>query len=191
MDVRQQVARFTESLERSRPSRGPAKDTRKAIDLILSHLKDHGPYLWGHAICLPEHAGNGIRLVDRTNNILEDLFGGMKHQERRRSGRKNLTQDLENLPPEAALTSNLRCPDYVSIVCGSLDRLHEAFSNITLEENVLELQESNQEISALYSPLTEMETASLPKADRDLIRTDLMYNRIVAAAKSRAPRFQG
>ena len=58
----------------------------------------------------------------RTNNELESLFHAMKHGERRRSGRKILTQDFEALPPAAALAQNLRHADYVHLVCGSLDR---------------------------------------------------------------------
>jgi hypothetical protein len=46
--------------------------------------------------------------------------------ERRRSGRKNLAQDLEHLPASAALAYNLKDADYVSIVCGSLDKLPQA-----------------------------------------------------------------
>src|SRR2546430_17146856 len=64
---------------------------------------DLGPYLWGHALRLPRRVGGGIRLVARTNNGLESLFHTIKHGERRRSGRKILTQDFEILPPAAAL----------------------------------------------------------------------------------------
>ena len=58
----------------------------------------------------------------------------MKHSERRRSGRKNLTQDLEHLPAAAAIAYNLKDPDYVTIVCGSLDKLAEAFAKLDQEE---------------------------------------------------------
>jgi hypothetical protein len=57
---------------------------------------------------MPEEKGCGIRVVDRTNNIIESFFRGIKHDERRRSGRKILTQDFECLPPEAALVYNGR-----------------------------------------------------------------------------------
>src|SRR5256884_1775609 len=92
------------------------------------HLDRHGPYLWGHALRLPRRVGGGIRLVARTNNGLESLFHTIKHGERRRSGRKILTQDFEILPPAAALATNLHHADYVSLLCGSLDRLPEAFA---------------------------------------------------------------
>ena len=52
----------------------------------------------------------------------------MKHAERRRSGRKVLTHDFESLPPAAALAYNLTRPDYVALVCGSLDALPARFS---------------------------------------------------------------
>jgi hypothetical protein len=89
----------------------------------VRYIEQHHDYLWGHVISLPDNIGGGIRIPQRTNNILKGFFKGMKHGERRRSGRKILTHDFENLPPAAALVYNLNCPDYVSIVCGSLECL--------------------------------------------------------------------
>ena len=177
-DIHEQVKKLVASLKKRRPQRGPAQDVRRAIDLILRHIEDHGGHLWDLVIHLPKEAGGGIRLVERTNNILEGFFHGMKHDERRRSGRKILTQDFEHLPPEAALVYNLKCADYVSIVCGSLDRLHEAFAAIDLDK---------AEKMNVKERIPQVETASLPTVDRRVIRTEQMQRRIFAAAKSRAP----
>ena len=114
---------------------GGGHDLRKAIDIILDHLERHGDSLWGHVVNLPIHAGGGIRVINRTNNCLEFKFSGIKRGERRRSGRKVLTQDMENLPPDAMLVSNLDHPDYVEIVCGSLDGLPEAFAELDMKES--------------------------------------------------------
>ena len=84
-DIQKEVEQLGISLKKRRPNRGPAQDTRSSIDLILRHIEDHGDYLWGHVIHRPAETGGGIRLVDRTNNILEGFFGNMKHNERRRS----------------------------------------------------------------------------------------------------------
>ena len=186
-DIRQQVENLTVSLEKRRPKRGPAKDTRNAIDLILRHIKDHSDYLWGHVIYISKETGKQIRIVNRTNNILESFFRGMKHDERRRSGRKILTQDFENLPPEAALAYNLKCPDYVSIVCGSLEYLHEAFAKIDLDRTKATTGSNHRGKCKSVPILPRIETASLPSVDRKLVRTEQMQQRIVAAAKSRAP----
>ncbi len=99
-NIQQAVEALVDSLREHRPRRGPAQDLRQAIDLVLRHTDVHGSTLWGHAVELPAEAGGGIRLVERTNYLLENLNHDIKHGERRRSGRKKLTQDLENLPPE-------------------------------------------------------------------------------------------
>lgn len=175
-DVRSAVEKLTTSLRKRRPERGPAKDLRTAIDLILSHLDRHGPHLWGHVIPIPRECGGGIRLVDRTNNILESWFGSLKHGERRRSGRKVLTQDFERLSPSAALALNLGCPDYVEILCGSLADLPSAFAR-------LDAANPHNPAAAKRTGI-DPETASLSTRDRQLVRMPALDQLITAAALS-------
>ena len=185
--MQKQFEEWTISLKERRPMRGPGKDIREAIDVILKHIKVHGDNLWGHAIELPEIAGGGIRLVDRTNELLENFFGTMKHEERRRSGRKNLTQDLEHLPAEATLAYNLKHADYVTIVCGTLDNLPFAFAQLDEQEMSRKKRgELLQESTALKQAL-QVSSSSLSTADRHVVRTDQMSQRIKKAARSRAP----
>jgi hypothetical protein len=176
-DIRSAVKKLTASLKKRRPERGPARDLRAAIDLILSHLDRHGPHLWGHVIPIPQECGGGIRLVDRTNNILESWFGSLKHAERRRSGRKILTQDFERLPPSAALAVNLDRPDYVEILCGSLKDLPAAFAQLDAL--------NRHQPAAVQTPGVDPETASLSTRDRRLVRIPALEERITAAARSK------
>ena len=187
-EMRHQFEAWTTALEDRRPKRGPGKDIRNAIDIILKHVDAHGDNLWGHSISLPERTGGGIRLMNRTNELLENFFGTMKHGERRRSGRKNLGQDLEHLPAEAALAYNLEHADYVNIVCGSLDQLPLAFAKLDMEnQNRKKKWLPSEEIVNLKKEL-QLSAASLSPADRRLVRTDQMNQRIKKAASSRAPR---
>jgi len=187
-EMRHQFETWTADLENRRPKRGPGKEIRDAVDIILKHVDTHGDNLWGHAIRLPERAGGGIRLMSRTNELLENFFGTMKHGERRRSGRKNLGQDLEHLPAEAALAYNLEHADYVNIVCGSLEQLPLAFAQLDMENpNRKKKWLPPQEVVNFEQEL-QLSTASLSSADRRLVRTDLMNQRIKKAASSRAPR---
>lgn len=176
-DVRSAVQKLSKSLRKRRPERGPAKDLRTAIDLILSHLDRHGPHLWGHVISIPQECGGGIRLADRTNNVLESWFGSLKHGERRRSGRKILTQDFERLPPAAALAVNLGCQDYVEILCRSLTHLPAAFAGLDAE--------NRHKPTADQPGSGNMETASLSSMDRQLVRMPALEKLITAAALSR------
>lgn len=186
--IQQDLETFCEQLDEEYPTRGPAEDRRKAIQIILEHLDRHGDSLWGHAISLPEHAGGGVRLVDRTNNCLEGKFRGQKQGERRRSGRKNLTADLEHLPAEAQLVDNLGHADYVEIVCGSLDQLPATFARLDAERQQAGYERSSGTAEpAAIAPLP-ITSASLPKEDRGLVRSHTLEAYIINAAQSRAPR---
>jgi hypothetical protein len=189
-DIRKAVLMLRAWLKKIRPERGPAEDQRNAIDIILRHLKVHGRSLWGHVIRLPLTASGPatFRLVDRTNNVDESWFHGLKHAERRRSGRKILTQDLEQLPAAAALARNLLRPDYVELLCGSLDHLPGVFAE--LDRQLHQMHAKQQAADTIVPPadnLADLVSASLPKADRKLVRDPALEAKILAAAKSRSP----
>ncbi|MFH1464228.1 MAG: hypothetical protein ABIO70_07565 [Pseudomonadota bacterium] len=187
--MREQLDALAASLAQRRPARGPAQDARQAIDLILAHLDAHGTNLWGHAIPLPETAGGGVKLVARTNALAENFFKLLKHEERRRSGRKNLGQELEHLPAEAALVRNLEHDDYVRIVCGSLDRLPRVFAELDQLERERRMNgQPPQDEEKALSTVLQLASASLSPADRRVVRTEEMGHRIAAAAQSRASR---
>jgi hypothetical protein len=178
-DIQHAVTTLAASLRARRPARGPGKHLRQAIDCILAHLERHGPHLWGHALTMPGPEGPRTRCVDRTNDILEAFFHRIKHGERRRSGRKILTQDFEGLPAAAALAVNLTRADYVQIVCGSLQRLPAAFAKLDADARPRSVA------SRVAGAPIQLETASLSTADRRLVRTEALGDRIVAAAQAR------
>lgn len=180
-DIRKEVEELVRSLRTRREACAANSDTCKAIDMILRHIDDHGESLWGHEIELPAEQGSGRRLVCRTNNDLEGFFRGIKHDERRRSGRKVLTQDFEHLPPEAALARNLRHNDYVSVICGSIEELSKTFAQLDAEKRrQFQSGETHASVQPQLSP--DIASASLPRADRRLVRIKGMKQRLLAAA---------
>ncbi len=187
-DIKAALDDLARSLRERRPQRGPAQDTREAIDIILEHLERHGSSLSGHEIALPPAAGGGTRLVARTNNLLEGFFHALKHGERRRSGRKILTQDLERLPAAAPLACNLTRSDYVTIVCGSLQELPRAFAQLDREERWRSLP-ARLSATPKAGDEPDVVSASMPAADRDIIRGDPLQQLVLGAARSRAPHY--
>jgi hypothetical protein len=187
-DIHKEVERFEVTLRTRPPQRGSARDEREAIDTILAHLDRHGVSLWGHVIALPPALGGGIRLVERTNLRLETFWRDLKHGERRRSGRKHLNQDLETLPAEALLAQNLTHPDYVAVVAGTLEDLPRAFAKLDAGDRSRALPVRLR--TATSSDGRDIVSASLPRADRDLVRSDVMQERVAAEIRTRAPRWQ-
>ncbi len=183
--IRQELDAYRARLQEARPERGPAQDIRRAIDLIERHLVKYGPSLWGHAITLP---GGVLRLVARTNNVLETIFRILKQGERRRSGRKVLTQDLEYLPAEALLVLNLLRSDYVEALCGSLENLPRAFADFDQRRRSSRLNGVPLPTVSPTEIPPEVASASLPRDDRRLVRSSQLREVICAAASSRAPR---
>ena len=184
-DAEKALATFEKSLRKSRPERGPAQDLREAIDIILKHLDRHGSNLWGHLIERPD--GTTI-LVARTNVMLERFFGDSKRRERRRSGRKNLAQDLEQMPAEALLALNLENQAYMDVVCeGKLENLATAFANLDEGDrsHSLPIRLQANQLESTRAP--DIVSSSLPKVDRALVRTEAWINRMTVEAASRAP----
>ena len=97
--------------------------------IILKYFNKYRDNLFGHPILLDED-GTVIAVVQRTNNVDEHFFGNEKQKLRRRVGRAHLGRDLEDQPAQVALAANLRHPDYVRILCGSLEHLHNAFAEL-------------------------------------------------------------
>jgi hypothetical protein len=106
-----------------------------------------------------------------------------------RTGYKNLGHVLETLPAEALLAKNLTHQDYVSIVCGSLEKLQKAFADLDRKD-----REAKQRGEPLEDPeddlttILQAATASLVKEDRRIVRTDEMNRCIAAAASKKRPR---
>lgn len=97
--------------------------------IILKYLQRYGSGLFGHP-ALRDVDGSIRAVVPRTNNVAEQFFAVDKQQLRRRLGRAHLARDLAQRPAQAALVANLRHPDYVRIVCGSLENLPSCFCSL-------------------------------------------------------------
>jgi len=187
-DIQNALRRLVRSLKQRASQEGQVEDIQQAIGVILTHLDRYDSSLWGHSISLPSNVGGGFRLVSRTNNLLEGFNRALKQGERRRSGRKILSSDFEHLQPEAALARNLLHSDYLEILCGSIEQLPQAFAELDsvrrqqnlLDDQPIALQSSSDNLSKIIG-------TSLPKEDRQLVRSSTMKAKILAAARSRKP----
>ena len=103
---------------------------RKGIDIIVKHLDKYWEGLFGHCLGLGDSDQRSI-MVQRTNNISERFFRGVKRYIRRITGKKKLNREVNALGDRALLVFNLKTPAYVKLVCGSLDNLAQAFADLS------------------------------------------------------------
>lgn len=127
-EIENHVERYIKELQKSVGNESLTKPTTPN-GLILKYFIKYRDQLFGHPVILDDE-GMVIAMVQRTNNVNEHYFGDGKQQLRRRVGRAHLGRDLEDQPAQAALTGNLRHPDYVRTLCGSIENLHNAFAEL-------------------------------------------------------------
>ncbi len=124
-EMERDLLRYKEELDQRVAASG-----KSSVDaVVLRYLQRHGARLFGH----PAHRdddGHVIAVVARTNNAIEHLFSRHKQNLRRRLGRAHLARDLQEQPAQAALVTNLRYPEYVRVLCGSLDNLPAALAEL-------------------------------------------------------------
>jgi hypothetical protein len=173
-DIQSSFEQFCTQTKARLNSGNVSSEEAKAIQIILKHVERHGNYLWGHTIFVPTESGGMYKCVDRTNNVLETFFHRMKHEERRRTGRKILTQDFEALPPKVALCANLHDPEYVKLVCGSIENLPDALSKLDYEDEAMQLRsEANR------SATEDITSSVLSTSDKKLVRSEQMVSMLL------------
>ena len=107
----------------------PALSPSRPEAVVLKYLDRYRDGLFGHPVARVP-AGRVLAVVERTNNGAEHLFAIAKQKLRGRLGRAHPGRDMEDEPAQATLAANLLCPEYVRIVCGTLDRLPQAFAKL-------------------------------------------------------------
>ena len=127
-EIKNQVEIYLKDLRKHVGNENLSKPTTPQ-GIILKYFNKYMDHLFGHPVILDED-GMVIAVVQRTNNVDEHFFGNEKQQLRRRVGRAHLGRDLEDQPAQVALAANLRHPEYVRILCGSLEHLHNAFAEL-------------------------------------------------------------
>ena len=95
----------------------------------------------------------------RTNNILEQFFRGLKRANRRRTGNASSRRMLRTILAETPLVRNLENPVYIKILLNGKSSLEAVFADIDIEsfrEAFREAQDAPEKIPAKLKPLIAM-----------------------------------
>lgn len=128
-EIQRAVRQYEADLRRRAGAEAKKKRTTAPEAIVLQYLDRYRGQLFGHP-AIRGQDGQLLAVVERTNNPSEHFFGDEKQRLRRRIGRANLASDLQQQPAQVALAANLRRPDYVRILCGSLENLPAAFASL-------------------------------------------------------------
>jgi hypothetical protein len=136
-------------------------DSKRACKIVVQHLEKYWDYLFGHSL----RKKGGKVVVPRTNNDEERFFRTVKRQCRRLHGRKDLSHDLETMPPAVPLVMNLTNRDYCETVYGGSEpqQIADRFSRVDPEAPAKLLQSWRQENISHRMPRRIEKQKDLPK----------------------------
>ena len=121
--LKEETSRFHSDLNK-RLEIGAVTDVQAdAARIVMDYLDKYEPFLFGHFVMKYDKSGNAVvKLIERTNNIMEKTYRDQKHQIRRRTGAKNLGFVFEHLFPASAMMVNLENPVYQHAVLNNKTR---------------------------------------------------------------------
>ena len=104
---------------------------------------------WDKLFCDPISitSSDGIPTLvqpQRTNNILEQFFRGIRRAHRRTTGNNSLCKKLQSMFADTPLIKNLDNPDYMKIILNGKDSLAEQFAEIEHEKVSIKMKEAKK-----------------------------------------------
>ena len=104
---------------------------------------------WGKLFCDPikvsTPAGDSFIQPQRTNNILEQFFRGMRRSHRRATGNSSMCKKLQSMIADTPLVKNLDNPEYMDIILNGKESLEETFAEISQKEVMKKMQEAKKD----------------------------------------------
>ena len=95
---------------------------------MAEQIDKYGEKLFADPIAVDTPTGNVTIYPQRTNNILEQFFRGLRRGQRRKTGNNSMSRMLRTMLADTPLVKNLDNPDYMDILLDGKANLEELFS---------------------------------------------------------------
>jgi len=123
--IRQGVEQFRRELE---------IDPKLAVDPLSRKMAEqidkYKDKLFADPIEVDTPNGKTTIYPQRTNNILEQFFRGMRRGQRRKTGNNSMTRTLQTMLADTPLVKNLDNPEYVKLLLNGKANLEELFAEL-------------------------------------------------------------
>lgn len=117
------------------------KDYQKMVEQIDKYWEK----LFADPITVDTPQGKITIQPQRTNNILERFFRGIRYGYRRKSGKNSMSKTLKAMLAETPLVKNLENPEYMKIILNGKETLEDRFAEIDAKLVRQELKKSQED----------------------------------------------
>jgi hypothetical protein len=162
--IRKGVQQFRSRLDTERKLSEDALCRKVAIQ--IDKYKDR---LFADPIEVDTPSGNITVYPQRTNNMLEQFFRGLRRDHRRKTGDNSMRRVLHTMLPDTPLIKNLQNPEYMKILLNGKEHLEDLFAK--LETNpCADAMESNPDAERILPGFQKlMQIQNLPDIVTQLV----------------------
>ncbi len=128
------------------------------IRKMAKQIDKYGDKLFADPIEVNTPNGTITVCPQRTNNILEQLFRGVRRGQRRKTGNGSMCRTLQTMLADTPLVKNLNNPEYMKYLLNGKDNLEELFAELgTMPSgNFSETQDNTDRILPGFRTLTNL-----------------------------------
>jgi hypothetical protein len=139
----------------------------KDYQKLISQIDKYWDKLFSDPIIISSPDGGSFILPQRTNNILEQFFRGIRRAHRRRTGNNSMCKKLQTMFVDTPLVKNLDNPDYMKLILGETKSLEKKFSEIEHEKIMTKMKDAKKIES------------KIPRRIKKLIREEKTINKLL------------
>jgi hypothetical protein len=123
--IRQGVEKFRREIENDR-----RLTVDKLVHKMIKQIDKYGDKLFADPIEVDTPNGTMKIYPQRTNNILEQFFRGIRRGQRRKTGNDSMSRALQTMLADTPLVKNLDNPEYMEIFLNGKNNLEELFAEL-------------------------------------------------------------
>jgi hypothetical protein len=101
---------------------------------LATQIDTYAERLFADPIVVSTPTGPVLIQSQRTNNVLEQLFRGLRRNHRRTTGNHSMNRRLQTMLADTPLVRNLDNPDYMNILLDGRPTVEQVFADIGLAE---------------------------------------------------------
>ena len=134
---------------------------------LIGQIDKYWDKLFCDPIIISSTEGGSFILPQRTNNIVEQFFRGIRRAHRRSTGNNSMCKKLQAMFADTPLVKNLDNPDYMKILLDEKKTLEEKFAEIDHKKIIAKMADAKKGES------------KLPRRIKKLIREEQTINKLL------------
>lgn len=134
---------------------------------LIGQIEKYWGMLFSDPIIISSPDGDSFIQPQRTNNLLEQFFRGIRRAHRRTTGNNSMCKKLQSMFADTPLVKNLDNPDYMKIILNGKKSLEEKFAEIDHHKIIAKMEDARKVES------------KIPRKIKKLIREQKTINKLL------------